>query len=82
MTKYLISFPSSAMDHIPAEEFPAVVDSAHAVVHEAKRAGVWVFGGRTITHAFHIELPDGGQESQCGWLKDKFGISWQAYNAA
>ncbi len=20
---------------------------------------------------------DGGQESQCGWLKDKYGISWQ-----
>ena len=19
----------------------------------------------------------GGQESQCGWLKDKFGLSWQ-----
>lgn len=23
------------------------------------------------------KLTDGGQESQCGWLKDKFGISWQ-----
>jgi predicted 3-demethylubiquinone-9 3-methyltransferase (glyoxalase superfamily) len=22
-------------------------------------------------------LADGGQESQCGWLKDKFGLSWQ-----
>jgi predicted 3-demethylubiquinone-9 3-methyltransferase (glyoxalase superfamily) len=22
-------------------------------------------------------IADGGQESQCGWLKDKFGISWQ-----
>ena len=22
-------------------------------------------------------LADGGEESQCGWLKDKFGLSWQ-----
>ena len=27
---------------------------------------------------------DGGSESQCGWLKDKFGLSWQicAYTSA
>jgi|SRR5579864_8370861 len=23
------------------------------------------------------KLTAGGQESQCGWLKDKFGLSWQ-----
>ena len=22
-------------------------------------------------------IADGGQESQCGWCKDKFGVSWQ-----
>ncbi|MFC9335061.1 YciI family protein [Arthrobacter sp. NPDC057009] len=44
MTKYLISFPSAAMI-VPDEELPAVSDAAHAVVQEAKDAGVWVFGG-------------------------------------
>jgi hypothetical protein len=45
MTWYLISFPSGAMDHIPAEELPAVGEAAHAVVQEAMDAGVLVFGG-------------------------------------
>lgn len=26
---------------------------------------------------FWNKLTEGGQESQCGWLKDKFGLSWQ-----
>ncbi len=26
---------------------------------------------------FWNRLTEGGQESMCGWLKDKFGISWQ-----
>ena len=45
MTRYLISFPSAAMNDIPAEELAAVGDAAHAVVQEAMDAGVWVFGG-------------------------------------
>ena len=26
---------------------------------------------------FWDKLVEGGQESQCGWLKDKYGLSWQ-----
>lgn len=26
---------------------------------------------------FWKKLTEGGEESQCGWLKDKFGVSWQ-----
>ena len=26
---------------------------------------------------YWYKLSEGGQESQCGWLKDKFGLSWQ-----
>ena len=26
---------------------------------------------------YWTQLTDGGEESQCGWLKDKYGLSWQ-----
>ncbi|GGJ09748.1 UNVERIFIED_ORG: hypothetical protein J3D58_001629 [Paenarthrobacter nicotinovorans] len=58
MTKYLISFPSAAMD-IPADELPAVASAAHAVVQEAKDAGVWVFGGG-IDESVPPVMVDGG----------------------
>lgn len=44
MAKYLISFPSRAMV-VPDEELAAVGRDAHAVIEEAKAAGVYVFAG-------------------------------------
>lgn len=45
MPRYLISFDDGSMDHIPAEDFPAVGEASHNVVREAKAAGVWIWGG-------------------------------------
>ncbi|WP_144711819.1 YciI family protein [Curtobacterium pusillum] len=44
MTKYLISFDEGAMV-FPESELEAVSEATHAVLREAKAAGVWVFGG-------------------------------------
>lgn len=30
-----------------------------------------------VDHYWEKLIAGGGQESQCGWLKDKFGVSWQ-----
>ena len=30
-----------------------------------------------LDHYWDALVADGGQESMCGWLKDKFGLSWQ-----
>jgi hypothetical protein len=45
MPRYLISFNDGSMDHISQEDLPKVGEAAHAVVHEAKAAGVWIWGG-------------------------------------
>ena len=45
MKRYLISFDDGSMDHIPDEDWPEVAEKSHAVVQEAKDAGVWIFGG-------------------------------------
>lgn len=59
MTKYLISFPSAAMA-IPDEGLQAVSDAAHAVVTEAKDAGVWVFGGGIDESVPPVMVDSGG----------------------
>jgi predicted 3-demethylubiquinone-9 3-methyltransferase (glyoxalase superfamily) len=33
--------------------------------------------GQEEVDKFWNALTDGGEEGQCGWLKDKFGLSWQ-----
>ncbi|NUN96508.1 MAG: hypothetical protein HUU16_10070 [Candidatus Omnitrophica bacterium] len=59
MPRYLISFDDGSMDHIPEADHPAVGESAHAVVREAKAAGVWIFGGGVLRQQSSIVATDG-----------------------
>jgi len=36
-----------------------------------------VKGQEEVDYYWDKLTSDGGEESQCGWLKDKFGVSWQ-----
>lgn len=59
MQRYLISFDDGAMDHIPAEDMESVGEASHAVVREAKAAGVWIFGGGLLRQQRSIVATDG-----------------------
>jgi hypothetical protein len=62
MTRYLISFDDGAMTH-PEEDHQDVSDAAHAVVDEAKAAGVWVLaGGLTPHEEVSVVATDGSVE--------------------
>jgi hypothetical protein len=59
MTKYLITFPSDAMDHIPEEEMPDVARAAHAVCQEAIDAGVYFLAGGLEDQPASLVATDG-----------------------
>ncbi|MFM1845361.1 MAG: hypothetical protein RI917_679 [Actinomycetota bacterium] len=44
MRRFIVMFNDGDMK-FPIEELPQVAEDSHAVVREAKAAGVWVFGG-------------------------------------
>jgi len=59
VTRYLISFDDGAMAHIPDGDWPAVGAAAHAVVRQAKEAGVWIHGGGVRQQRASIVATDG-----------------------
>ena len=65
-----------------------IVIHEHSVPRTQRRAcvhtqrGLFVSGGETEDQSetdryWNAIVGNGGQESDCGWCKDKWGISWQ-----
>ena len=50
----------------------------HFRLSEAFSLSVTVDGGQDeVDRLWDALIVDGGEPSQCGWLKDRFGVSWQ-----
>jgi hypothetical protein len=59
MPRYLISFDDGSMDHIQEADWATVGEAAHAVVRDAKAAGVWIWGGGVERQIASVVAPDG-----------------------
>jgi predicted 3-demethylubiquinone-9 3-methyltransferase (glyoxalase superfamily) len=71
--------PGSVMTvvfELAGQSFTALNGGPHFKFNEAISFEVHCDTQEEIDY-FWTKLTDGGQESQCGWLKDRFGVSWQ-----
>lgn len=67
----------SATFQIDGEEFYALNGGPHFNFSEGISLFVSCEGQEEVDYFWEKLTADGGEESMCGWLKDKFGVSWQ-----
>jgi predicted 3-demethylubiquinone-9 3-methyltransferase (glyoxalase superfamily) len=61
---------------LAGQKFLALNGGPHFKFNEAVSFQIHCETQAEVDH-FWSRLADGGAESRCGWLKDKFGLSWQ-----
>ena len=62
---------------LDGQQFIALNGGPHFKFTEAISLMVSCKSQEEVDYYWEKLTADGGQESQCGWLKDKFGLSWQ-----
>ena len=62
-------------------QFTALNGGPHFKFNEAISFHIACESQQEVDHFWH-KLGAGGQIQQCGWLKDKYGVSWQIVPAA
>lgn len=67
----------SATFELEGQEFMALNGGPYFKFNEAVSLFVKCKNQQEVDYYWDALTADGGQESQCGWLKDKFGLSWQ-----
>lgn len=67
----------TASFEIDGQQFVALNGGPHFKFTEAISFVVNCESQKEVDYYWEKLTANGGQESQCGWLKDKFGLSWQ-----
>jgi predicted 3-demethylubiquinone-9 3-methyltransferase (glyoxalase superfamily) len=62
---------------LEGEEFIALNGGPQFTFTEAFSIFVRCESQEEVDYFWNALTADGGEESQCGWLKDRFGLSWQ-----
>ena len=70
-------FVMTATFELEGQEFIALNAGPHFKFNEAISFVIDCKDQQEVDYYWEKLTADGGQESQCGWLKDKFGLSWQ-----
>ena len=69
--------PMSASFVIEGQEFMALNGGPQFKFNEAVSFFIRCETQDEVDYFWHKLTDDGGAESRCGWLKDRFGLSWQ-----
>lgn len=67
-------------DFMLADQWFAIMESAHDHQFDFNEALSFIVHCDTqeeVDHFWYKLSGDGGKEIQCGWLKDKYGVTWQ-----
>jgi predicted 3-demethylubiquinone-9 3-methyltransferase (glyoxalase superfamily) len=59
------------------QKFVAINGGPQFTFDEAISFQIYCADQDEVDHYWSRLTENGGQESQCGWLKDRFGVSWQ-----
>jgi predicted 3-demethylubiquinone-9 3-methyltransferase (glyoxalase superfamily) len=62
---------------LEGRQFIAFNGGPHLKLNEAVSLFVSCDSQAEVDRYWDLLTADGGQPSQCGWLKDRFGVSWQ-----
>jgi predicted 3-demethylubiquinone-9 3-methyltransferase (glyoxalase superfamily) len=62
---------------LAGQEFTALNGGPHFTFTEALSFVIDCGAQDEVDHYWDALTADGGEPSQCGWLKDKYGLSWQ-----